>query len=808
MFGRSAEETELLAMLRDPATPLVTVTGRGGVGKTRLAAEVALAAEQAGLVVTVVPLAGVATSDLVIPEIAAAVGATTVPGADGVSALVDRLRAEPLLLVLDNFEHVFAAAPAVGEVIDQCPQLHILITSQAPLRLRRERVFALDPLPLPPEHLVDTDLLRQQPAVAAYCARAAAVDQRFTFGPENAPAVASLCRELEGLPLAIELAAARAVALPAEEILQRLDQSRLDLLARSRGDAPPRHHDLRAAIGWTYGLLDDRQQRLLCWLSVASGSFDLDAAVGLSPDLPLTQVIDDLAALVDLHLVDPIISADSARYEIPSSIRTFGLEQLAAKGELHPARLARIRMRAAEARSITQGIRSAEEARWFERLAADHDDLMASLHDAIEEQLSAEALVLAEGLAPLWESRGYHRAHETLLDRVLDLGAQTDDSGIEYADALTWSAVLGVRHGAAADQAQLLARLERGEELARRLGDDATLLRALECWMAVAPYTGDVERAELASKEGLELAKRNGDERWLGTFEVWAGMLAHLQGDVTTAAQLGRNALGRARRLGDRRTIVAATLLLVPLQRTDSSLDVGTPSAEEALTHARATGLALYEALLLTMIVIDAVTARDEPTALRWIEESLRVASTMPTSPVAGYNLMVAMSVAEICGDDLVAARLYGAVREAVPALSLSMVPQQVTAHEATVDRISTRLGAEAFDRAVSVGEEQTWAEALAEGRSWAQQMAARLPAADAGVVSTASDRPADGVLTDRQQEVLRLLAAGLGNKEIATRLGVSPKTVMHHTTAIYRVLGVRGRSEAAAYAVRTGMAN
>jgi predicted ATPase/DNA-binding NarL/FixJ family response regulator len=808
MFGRSTEQAELLEAVHDPTTPLVTVTGRGGVGKTRLAAEVALAAEQAGLVVTTVPLAGVATPELVIPEIAAALGAPTVPGTDGTSALVDRLRAEPMLLLLDNFEHVLGAAPALGDVIDECPQLHVLVTSQTSLRLRRERVVALDPLPLPPEHLDDPDLLSAEPAVAAYCARAAAVDQRFTFDRENAPVVASLCRRLEGLPLAIELAAARSAALPAVEILHRLDESRLDLLARSRSDAPHRHHDLRAAIGWTYGLLDDRQQQLLRWLSVASGSFDLDAAAALLPEFPLTSVIDDLTALVDVHLVDPIVSGNSARYEIPSSIRAFGLEQLDAVGERPAARLAHVRMRAEEARSITEGIRSAEEARWFERLADDHDDLLASLHEAIDGRLCTEALELAEALAPLWESRGYHRAHEAILDQVLELGARAGHASTGYADALLWSAVLGLRQGAAASQSNLLERLERGEELARRLLDDFALLRALECWMAVAPYTGDLERAELCSKEGLELANRLGDERWLGTFEVWAGMLAHLQGDLVTAANLGRTALSRARRLGDRRTVVAATLLLVPLHRTDSSLDVGTPSVEEALTHARATGLALYEALLLTMIVIDAVLARDEPAALRWTDESLRVAATMPTSPVAGYNLMVAMSVAELCGDDRSAARFYGAVRQAVPALSLSMVPQQVKSHEAAVDRIAASLGADSFEREVSAGEEQTWADAIAAARSWVEQMTARLPTSDQPVDATPGDHAGAATLTDRQHEVLLLLAAGLGNKEIATRLGVAPKTVMHHTTAIYRVLGVRGRSEAAAYAVRTGMAN
>jgi DNA-binding NarL/FixJ family response regulator len=182
----------------------------------------------------------------------------------------------------------------------------------------------------------------------------------------------------------------------------------------------------------------------------------------------------------------------------------------------------------------------------------------------------------------------------------------------------------------------------------------------------------------------------------------------------------------------------------------------------------------------------------------------------MPTSPVAGYNLMVAMSVAELCGDDHAAARLYGAVREAVPALSLSMVAQQVASHEATVERISTRMGADSFERAVSAGAEQTWADAIAEGRSWAQQMGARLPTDDQAADTTSGDHSDTGkvTLTERQYDVLRLLAAGLGNKEIATNLGVAPKTVMHHTTAIYRALGVRGRSEAAAYAVRNGLSD
>jgi predicted ATPase/DNA-binding CsgD family transcriptional regulator len=802
MLGRAVEQAEVLAALREPGTRLVTVTGRGGVGKTRLAVEVvrALRAETEKLVV-VVPLAGVLEPDLVVAEIAASLGVTAAPHPDLQGALADHLRSETALLVLDNFEHVLPAAPDVRALLDRCPELRILVTSQAPLRLECERVLALSPLPVPAPGEHDPGALLDYAAVGIYCNRAAAVQRTFALHDTNAAAVAALCRHLEGLPLAIELAAARAATLPAAEVLRHLDHARLEIVRRPRGDAPDRHDDLRGAIQWSYDVLTPAAQCLLRRLSLISGTFDLDAALHLDGGADFGDVVDQLETLVDFHLVDPVSAGEVARFHIASSIRAFGREQLAATRELETASRAHIAYRASQARAAAIGVDGDDEVVWLEMLQADHDDLVAALHAALDAALTDAALDLACGLASLWSMRGYYAPQAELLERALKLGANAETPTLGYANALLWSGFLGFEHGTAADPAVLLDQLERGEALARGLGDDATLLRALAHWLVVTPYTGDIARAVRASEEGLELAERTGHYRWLGQIEAWSGMLANELGDEARAAELGRSAVARARRHGDGRTLVLATMMLLPLRRKYPELAADTPSTEEALHAARTTGLAMYEAILLPMMVNDALRAGDRTAALQLAVESLSIARSRVGTPIAGYNLMTMLSVAAACGDDAAAAYFYGAVREQIPSLVRVLSPQQVEAHDAVLEKTRRALGAERFEAEARRGAALPAAEAVEAALAYVTD--AQTAFASREQTAPAERSAEDRDLTIRQREVLDLLVAGLSNKEIAARLGISPKTVMHHTTAIYRVLGVRGRAEAAVAAVR-----
>ena len=644
-------------------------------------------------------------------------------------------------------------------------------------------------------------MLLQYAAVEIYCDRAAAVDRTFELRAANAPAIAELCRELEGLPLAIELAAAHAKTLSAAEVVRHLDGARLDVVRRRHDGAPERHDDLRAAISWTYDVLAPDEQRLLRVLSRLSGTFDLDAIVHLS-GAPFVDALDRLETLVDFHLVDPVPMSEPARFQMASSVRSFGRERLEAHGELESATRAHIAYRAGQARAGAAGIASRSEVLWFQTLSADHDDLVGSLKTTLDAGLTDDAIDLVVGLAPVWSMRGYYGAQEELVESAIRLGAEHNVETVAFANALLWSAFLGLEWGATVDPAELVTRLQHGEALARRAQDDATLLRALAYWLLVAPFTGDVARAQAASTEGLALAQRTGDERWLGQIEAWSGMLATLLGDEARAVQLGRDALARARRRGDDRTLVLATMLLMPLRRNHPEVATEMPSTEDALAAARRTGLRMYEALLLPMMVGDATAAGDVPTALRWAGESLVVARSMVGSAIVGYNRMIMVSLMARCDADATAAYFHGTVRDEIPALSRTMSPKQVAVYEAAVAQTKMRLGDSRFEAEAGHGARRTAPEALDDAIAAVQETSQRLgtsvPAA--GVEST--EAPDEG-LTRRQREVLDLLVEGLSNKEIAARLDVSPKTVMHHTMAIYRALGVRGRAEAAVVAIR-----
>ncbi len=807
MFGRAAEQSELLAALSDPAARLVTLTGRGGVGKTRLALEVIrILRERAAPPLVTVSLAGTTRPELVIGEIAAAFGVPLLPNVDMVDAVADRIRGDELLVVLDNFEQVLDAAPVLSDLLERCAGLKFLVTSQAPLRLQCERVLAIDPLPVPERGEGDPSVLAAEDAVATYCARAAAVDRSFELEASNALAVGELCRQVDGLPLAIELAAARVATLPAAAILSRLDTTGLDLLRRARGDAPARHHDLRAAIDWTYQLLAARRAVL-----------DAPALVDLGNvrcrDRRSAQQFDELRRrdrrAQRARRPASRRSAPGPRTgAVPDRIIDPGLRSRAARAHR------RLRVHAAHAHHAAGGYRAAPRA-WARhpptrspgsRCSTPTTTISSRRSMPRSIPISRTTRSISRPVSRRCGIRGgFDPVYEELLERTLKLGANREAASAAYANVLIWSGLLGLRHRPTEQQVErveLVDRLQRGEELARALGDDQTLLRALVLRMRSTPYTGDFARAQAASAEGLELAARTSEERSLGEIEAWSGMLAQQTGNDERAIALGLSAVARARRYGDPRTLVLATMLLVPLRRNHPEIGDDVPPPEEALLGARATGLTLYEALLLPMIIGDAAAAGDRAAALRWAAESLTMARSMPGTPIVGYNLMSMLRVAAVCDDAEAGAYFHGVVRDDVAALSQTLAPQQVRLYEATIDHLRSTLGADRFEAEAARGAALAPAAAIEEALRYVHDAIARFAADDQPsdpVVATATP----DALTARQREVLGLLVAGLGNKEIAARLGVSTKTVMHHTTAIYRTLGVRGRAEAAVLAIR-----
>ena len=817
VFGRDREVDEVRRLL-ESGPGVVTVTGRGGVGKTAVAAEVVRHLDAAGGSVWV-PLAGVTDPDLVLTEIAHALGAPIDAGSDAPAVVAEVLGHGSRVLALDNAEHLLSFAPTLAALLERCPDLRVLVTSQAPLRLRSEQVLALAPLPEPLD-LADTTLeeLARQPAVAVYCRQAGAVDRSFELTDRNAGAIVELCRRLEGLPLAIELAAARAATLPAAEIVRRVDASALSVLHRPRGDAPERHHGLRAAIEWTYRLLEPDEQRALRSLSVNVGTFDLDAAVALidptagnEPGEP--HALDALSSLVDFHLVDPVPDSDPPRFAIPDSIRTFALEELERCGEADEVGRRRIRARARRAREVAEG---SEWCTTEASVEADRDDLLDALRTAIDLGLADDALDLARGLGSHWDLRGYGPVQERLLEGALALGEQAGADPARLANATLWSAYLGLRHASSVDRDELVARIHRAEELAASVADDQAAFHAQNVWLLVTPTTGDVEQAVAAVDEGLRVAERNDHDGWRAAIQVWAGMLASLSGDEARAIELGMAALEGARRRGDHETVVRAYMLLGALAEAHPEELAALPSVDEVLEVTRKLNLTFYEALL--MLRRSAQRALSDPDeSARWMAEALTLARSLLGSPLIGFYLFGLVHLAAARGDAETAARFSGALGESLGMVATYLTETQVVGYQQLLDDVRDRLGGAAFDRQAQLGAALTRGAAIDEAIEYVDGLrqtsgveatgmtAGVAPATSGAELAASSDAALLERLTPRQKEVLQLLSAGLPNKEIAAELGVRPSTVMHHTLAIYRELGVRGRSEATAVAFRAG---
>lgn len=806
IHGRAAEIDDVAELLERGRSSLVTITGRGGVGKTALAGAVVRALGAVDRC-TWVPLTGVSDPELVLSEIATALGAHLEPGDDMTDAVAGALAQGSPLLVLDNAEHLLPMGSLLADLVRRCDQLRILVTSQTPLRLLEEQVVAISPLPLPDgadETTAPVEELRRQPAVAIYCERAAAVDHDFALTDQNAAAVTELCRVLEGLPLAIELAAARAASLPADEILRLVEsEAGIGMLRRRRNDVHERHHGVVEAIDWTYRLLTDAEQRSLRRLSVVVGTFDVDTVLGLLHDDEVERSdldsLDDLSTLVDFHLVDPVRDSTPPRFAIPHSIRAFALGELERRGETDQAQRQRLRIRAQQSRVVAAGTESGQEERLGRLIEADRDDLMDAIRLAISLEQTGAALDIARGLGEHWDLRGYGPVQRELLDAAIALGARDDAHRIGVANAMLWSAYLELRHCNEVDHDLQTTRIQDAEAMAANAGDDATLFHSQCVWLLVCPVTGDMERALRAVELGLEIARRNENDGWRAVIQVWAGMLAGLTGDTDGALELGIDAISTARRNGDLEIVVKASLLLGALTDQLSDKFPELPSTEEALGLARDAGLTYYETILVVRMAESAVRSGDREAALHWMAETLQVARTIPGSSTVNLHLLALASTAHLCGDPDRAAFFFGSMEHAFERLQQFVPEAQRLRVGAMVDDVRSQLGPQEFARQVAAGSMLSPLEAVAEGTFYIEQL--RRPeappsAVDRGVVTL--DR-----LTARQLEVLRLLAAGLTNKEIASELGVRAKTVMHHTAAIYRELGVRGRGEAAALAFR-----
>ncbi len=503
LVGREADLARLAARARDPARRLITVAGPGGVGKTRLALELAaVGAEDHADGVRFVGLGPLADHDAVAPTLARALDAVVRPGDRLEDALADHVRHRELLLVLDNFEHVLGAAPLVAALLAAAPGLTVVVTSREPLRLRGEHVLRLEPLALPPPGTDDAAAVRT-PAVLLLAAAARARDDRFVLGPDDARAAAEACRRLDGLPLAIELAAGRLSLLSVPELAERLREG-LDAVGTGPRDAPDRQRTLRATLEWSAGLLDPGERDALTALATFASGASIEAARAVTG-----AAFEQLEALVDKNLL-VLRRRDGAtgRLTMLETVRAFARDELARRPDAERLRGRHLAWFLEVAERAAPEMRRAQPQALVERLGAEVDEFRAALAWSLGRRLAEPSLRLAVATSHLWWPLGLPREPARWLEPALELL----DHGIPRAlrAAVLRAAARALADPPTAARAQAAAR--EAVELARAAGDRREEAEALVALAHVLLQAHRVEETHRVAGEAVRLARELGDE--------------------------------------------------------------------------------------------------------------------------------------------------------------------------------------------------------------------------------------------------------------------------------------------------------
>jgi predicted ATPase len=576
IIGRNAQIREVRDLLQRQEVQLVTLTGPGGVGKTRLALAVAWRMREtfAGAIYFV-DLAPVRDPQLVMPAIAQSVGLKDTGQEPLVSRLHATLRDQPMVLVLDNCEQVLEAAGDIGELMAGLPDLTILATSREPLRLRAERTVDVSPLTVSVSLAPKTaEQAGEIPAVALFVDRASAAKPGFALTSKNSTAIVEICRRLDGLPLAIELAASRSALFPPDLMLKRLEQP-LPLLTSGARDLPARQRTLRDAIAWSEDLLSDDERAVLRRLSVFVGGFTLETALAVT-DTPgsLSRDVDVLAAmerLVAHSLLRQMVSEEGeTRFTMLETIREFALERLEASGEAEEAHQRHASWFLDLAERAAPELTGPEQQEWGRRLEADHDNLRAALTWAVSHD-SESALRLCAALHEFWILTSALREGTLWCDRALAAG----DAGAPAcrANAMYTAARLAYRQG---NVAKASDHADTALELFERLGDERGMARAKAALAASRSTSADVATRIALLTEALEIMRRVDDAYYISMCANNLAIAYVEAGNVEVALDLFFESAAMDRRRHDKLTFVLTVAniveMLVVLGRVDEAL--------------------------------------------------------------------------------------------------------------------------------------------------------------------------------------------------------------------------------------------